>query len=138
MRLHMTNNLQMRELVRLLERREKEMVATLWRFVECESPSADKAAVDRFGEMVAKEWRRRGATVRVIRQRETGNHVRAEIAPAAKGKAGRLLVLGHLDTVYPVGTLKTMPFRVSRGRSLLIHGLPPAIPLHNRLTKRST
>ncbi|HEY6467414.1 MAG TPA: M20 family metallopeptidase [Candidatus Acidoferrales bacterium] len=113
----MTNNLQIRELVRLLRGREKQMVATLRRFVECESPSADKAAVDRFGAIVAAEWRRRGAAVRVIRQRETGNHVRAEIASTAGGKTGQLLVLGHLDTVYPIGTLRTMPFRVSGGRA---------------------
>lgn len=113
----MTNNFQMVEVVRLLRRHEKEMVATLRAFVECESPSTDKAAVDRFGEMVAREWRRRDATVRVIRQREAGNHVRAEIVPEAKGRAGRLLVLGHLDTVYPLGTLRTMPFRAAGGRA---------------------
>lgn len=113
----MTNNLQMREVVRFLRGREKQMIATLRRFVECESPSADKAAVDRFGEIVVSEWHKRGAAVRVIRQRETGNHVRAEIAPAVRGETGQLLVLGHLDTVYPVGTLRTMPFRVSGGRA---------------------
>jgi glutamate carboxypeptidase len=113
----MTDNLQMREVVRLLRRREKQMIATLRRFVECESPSADKAAVDRFGGIVASEWRRRDAVVRVIRQHETGNHIRAEIASATRGKGGQLLVLGHLDTVYPVGTLETMPFRVSGGRA---------------------
>ena len=93
------------------------MVETLRRFVECESPSADKAAVDRFGEMVAREWRRRGATVRVIRQWEAGNHIRAEIAGPSSQNLGQLLILGHLDTVYPVGTLRTMPFRVSGGRA---------------------
>ena len=122
----MPNEPEMQELLRLLRRREKEMVATLRKFVECESPSADKEAVDRFGEIVAREWRRRGATVRVIRQRETGNHVRAEIAPGAlspKGQSagtrrgGQILVLGHLDTVYPVGTLRSMPFRVVGGRA---------------------
>ena len=113
----MTNNFQMVEVARLLRRHEKEMVATLRAFVECESPSTDKAAVDRFGEMVAREWRRRDATVRVIRQREAGNHVRAEIVPTARGRAGQLLVLGHLDTVYPLGTLRTMPFRAAGGRA---------------------
>ncbi len=126
MHLHMTNNLPMRELMRLLKRREKEMVATLRRFIECESPSADKAAVDRFGEVVAAEWGKRGAAVRVIRQRETGNHVRAEIAAggfsgkrqaSSGGRTGQILILGHLDTVYPVGTLRTMPFRVAGGRA---------------------
>ncbi|HKQ85148.1 MAG TPA: M20/M25/M40 family metallo-hydrolase, partial [Candidatus Acidoferrales bacterium] len=113
----MTIGVQMREMVRVLRRREKEMVATLRRFVECESPSADKAAVDRFGEMVAREWRRRGAAVRTIRQRERGNHVRAEIAPRSGGTSRQLLILGHLDTVYPIGTLRAMPFHVSRGRA---------------------
>ncbi|MGH9573707.1 MAG: M20 family metallopeptidase [Candidatus Acidiferrales bacterium] len=113
----MADNFEMREVVRLLRRREKEMVATLRTFVECESPSADKAAVDRLGEMIARAWRRRGAVVRVIAQREAGNHVRAEIVPPARGTAGQLLVLGHLDTVYPIGTLRTMPFRVAGGRA---------------------
>ncbi len=93
------------------------MLATLRAFVECESPSADKAAVDRFGGIVAREWQRRGAAVRVIRQRQRGNHVRGEIALRGGSKSGQLLVLGHLDTVYPVGTLRTMPFRVAGGRA---------------------
>ena len=43
------------------------MVRLLGRFVRCESPSGDKAAVDRFGAMVAREWRRRGAKVKILR-----------------------------------------------------------------------
>ena len=45
------------------------MVRLLGKFVRCESPSHDKAAVDRFGRMVAAEWKRRGAKVRILRQR---------------------------------------------------------------------
>lgn len=122
----MPREIQYRELLRAVRQREREMIATLRRFVEYESPSADKAAVDRFGEIVADEWRRRGATVRVVRQRETGNHVRIEIPAGASVRGsgnrprgqrafGQLLILGHLDTVYPIGTLRTMPFRVSGG-----------------------
>jgi glutamate carboxypeptidase len=95
------------------------MVALLRRFSECESPSSDKAAVDRFGELVAGEWRTRGASVRILKQRERGNHVRIEI-PARNSKprsSGQLLILGHLDTVYPIGTLAKMPFRFSGGRA---------------------
>ena len=84
----------------------------LERFVCCESPSHDKVAVDRFGKIVAAEWRKRHAQVRVLKQSKAGNHVRAEISrtqgPAAPGQ---ILVLGHLDTVYPMGTLEKMPFR---------------------------
>ena len=104
-------------LQRVLRRREREMVGLLGRFVRCESPSHDKAAVDRLGGIVAGEWRRRGAKIRVLRQKTRGNHVRAEIWLGGGRPAGQILVLGHLDTVYPPGTLAKMPFRVSGGRA---------------------
>jgi glutamate carboxypeptidase len=77
-----------------------------------------KPAVDRFGRLLAAEWRRRGAAVTVLRQRQAGDHVRA-VWPAEKAphRRGQILVLGHLDTVYELGTLRTMPFRLSRGRA---------------------
>jgi glutamate carboxypeptidase len=96
--------------------KESEMAKMLRRFVECESPSSNKEAVDRFGKIVAAEWKARGATIRVIRQRERGDHLRVEINAAAKGSR-QILVLGHLDTVYPIGTLATMPFRIAAGRA---------------------
>ena len=89
------------------------MVRLLGRFVRCESPSGDKAAVDRFGAMVAREWRRRGAKVKILRQRLRGNHLRIEWPRATGRSDGQILVLGHLDTVYPIGTIAKMPFRVS-------------------------
>ena len=105
-----------KEMLGVLRRREKAMVETLRAFVECESPSHDKAAVDKFGALVAEKWRERDAKVRILAQRERGNHVRVEIPGASRG-AGKLLILGHLDTVYPIGTLVKMPFRVSGGRA---------------------
>jgi len=109
--------LSMRVLLHELRGRESKMVQLLGRFVRCESPSYDKAAVDRFGRMVAREWRRRGARVRILRQKQRGNHVRAEVRPGDGRPAGQILILGHLDTVYPLGTLAKMPFRVSGGRA---------------------
>lgn len=93
------------------------MVNLLGEFVRCESPSYDKAAVDRFGEIVAGEWKRRGATVRVLKQKVRGHHVRAEFSPEHARATGQVLVIGHLDTVYPLGTLQKMPFRISKGRA---------------------
>jgi glutamate carboxypeptidase len=107
----------MRALFRRLKRREQEMVRLLGRFVACESPSHDKAAVDAMGELAANEWRRRGAKVQILRQAKRGNHVRAEVSLGEGATAGQILVLGHLDTVYPLGTLAKMPFRVSGGRA---------------------
>lgn len=95
------------------------MTELLGKFVRAESPSLDKAAVDRFGKMVAQEWRRRGAAVKILRQRERGNHIRVEWnrSEALAKRRGQVLVLGHLDTVYDAGTLARMPFRVSKGRA---------------------
>jgi len=110
-----TQRLAMRDLLREARKREGEMVRLLGRFVRCESPSHDKAAVDQFGAMAAREWRRRGAKVKILRQRLRGNHLRIEW-PRADGKSdGQILVLGHLDTVYPIGTIAKMPFRVKGG-----------------------
>jgi glutamate carboxypeptidase len=109
--------LPMKALPRDLRRREREIVRLLGQFARCESPSYDKAAVDRFGRIVAREWRRRGAGVRVLRQKLRGNHVRAEFWLGDGRPAGQILILGHLDTVYPLGTLARMPFRVSGGRA---------------------
>src|SRR4029077_15495876 len=53
----------------------------------------------------------------LLRQRERGDHVRAEWNPQGNQAWGQILVLGHLDTVYGLGTLARMPFRLSRGRA---------------------
>jgi glutamate carboxypeptidase len=108
----------MRRILRELKNREKDMVRLLGNFVRCESPSHDKAAVDRFGVIVAREWRRRGAKVRILRHPSRGNHLRAEVW-LGQGRPPRqqIMVLGHMDTVYPAGTLGKMPFRVSGGKA---------------------
>lgn len=100
-----------------LRPREAEMAQLLGRFVRAESPSFDKAAVDRFGRLVAAECKRRGVRVTLLRQQERGDHVRAEWNPRGKKGRGQILVLGHLDTVYGLGTPARMPFRLSRDRA---------------------
>jgi len=100
------------------------MERLLKRFVRCESPTDDKEAVDRLGRTVAAEWRKRRAKVETLTRREAGNHLRViwYAGPAgstrrAGASAGQILVLGHLDTVYEVGTIRGMPFRVRQGRA---------------------
>jgi glutamate carboxypeptidase len=102
-------------LLSILRGREEHMLRLLKLFVECESPSYDKPAVDRMGRMVASEWRRRVARVSVLKQVNRGNHVCAELWTGGGQPAGQILVLGHLDTVYPLGSLAKMPFRVKGG-----------------------
>src|SRR5580704_600326 len=112
-----TGRASMRRLLSELKSRRESMVRLLERFARSESPSGDKAAVDGFGRIVAREWRRRGAKVRILGQPRVGNHVRVELWLGEGRPAGQILVLGHLDTVYPLGTLRGMPFRLSGGRA---------------------
>src|ERR1700683_2851023 len=107
----------MKRLLRELRRRQSEMLKLLGEFVRCECPSHGKRAVDECAAMVAREWQRRGAKVRILRQRERGNHVRAEIWDGTGRASGQIMVLGHTDTVYPRGTRAKMPFRVAQGRA---------------------
>jgi len=106
-----------RDLLSYLCQKGEKMTRLLGRFVCAESPSFDKAAVDRFGRLVAAEWARRGAQVRYFRQRERGDHLCARLWLGRGRPQGQILVLGHLDTVYDLGTLAGMPFRTSRGRA---------------------
>jgi glutamate carboxypeptidase len=113
----MKPSLQMVSLVKWLRARETGMTQLLREFVLAESPSFDKAAVNHFGRIVAAKWSQCGAKVTYLRQRERGDHIRAEWNPRGNRAKGQILVLGHLDTVYGLGTLAQMPFRLSRGRA---------------------
>ncbi len=85
----------------------------LKRLVETESPSNDKAAVDRVGAIVAEECRNLGAAVEVMPNETTGNHI---VARWGSGQAKSLLILCHMDTVFPLGTLPRMPYYEKDGK----------------------
>jgi glutamate carboxypeptidase len=82
------------------------------RLVRLESPSTDKAAVDRCGAAVAQLLGEAGGEVLVLPQQSRGDHVRAEFAGGPK----RVLLLGHFDTVWDVGRIQAMPLREENGR----------------------
>jgi glutamate carboxypeptidase len=95
--------------------RKPEMIATIGKFVECESPSDNPAAVNRFVELVA-DTVSPFAAVRTFPGGSFGKHVVCEMKLPGKKKSGRILTLGHSDTVWTAGTLRSMPFRKSSGR----------------------
>src|SRR5579863_345002 len=112
-----SNEKLMRELLREMRKRRGEMLRLLGDFVRCESPSFVKPAVDKFARLVAAEWRKRGAKVAILRQRERGDHVRAEMWLGEGRPARQIMVLGHTDTVYRLGTIAKTPFRISGGKA---------------------
>lgn len=93
------------------------MLTTLRQCVELESPSTDKVAVNRFASFLARRFAAAGGRVLLHRNTDSGDHLQADFDLGGRGRAARrLLVLGHMDTVWPVGTLRRMPFRVRGGR----------------------
>jgi glutamate carboxypeptidase len=103
--------------LRLLKPRLPHMLAMLRQFVRAESPSLEKAAADRCCSLIAKEWRKQPVRIERIAQKYRGDHLRITYSPDHSRSSGQLLVLGHYDTVYATGTLRTMPFRISSGRA---------------------
>ncbi len=93
------------------------MVDLLRELVLLESPSLEKAPVDRCCGFLADQWLLRGGLVHVLQQRQRGNHLRIVWPAACSRPRGQLLVLGHYDTVYPTGTIAKMPFRISEGKA---------------------
>ena len=82
------------------------------RLVRCESPSTDKAAVDRLADLVGGELAAFGARVERLPQPRVGDQLRAEVGEGPT----QVLLLGHLDTVWPSGQLDSMPLRRDAGR----------------------
>ena len=107
----------MRALLAGARRKEPALLDLTQRIVRVESPSDNKSAVDGCVALVAAEAKALGGRVKLHRQREFGDLVEARFGPKSKtGADGRTMLLGHLDTVWPLGALKTMPCHVSEGR----------------------
>ncbi len=88
---------------------------TLHQLVQQESPSEDRQAVNA-AMALAEHWaREQGARIKRHRQREFGDVLELHFGPS-RSKQKPVLLLGHLDTVWPIGTLEKMPWREADGR----------------------
>ena len=97
--------------------RQGEIVQLLKQLVALESPTQDKKAVDACVAFAAREFKKVGCKITAYPQPDTGDLTVAEFAPGRlKDADDEILVLGHLDTVWPVGQLVKMPFYVQGNR----------------------
>ena len=97
-----------------LTAQQKQMTATLRRYVECESPSQTPAALEAMAALVAADFAALGGKAKLHQSKQYGPAL--EIAFRGARRKPHLLLLGHMDTVYPLGTLSTMPWREKAGR----------------------
>jgi glutamate carboxypeptidase len=87
------------------------MLAGLRSWVECESPTFEAARVNAMMDLAARECALSGATIeRIAGRMGFGDCVRAKFSFGHAEKPG-ILIMGHLDTVHPVGTLASLPWR---------------------------
>jgi glutamate carboxypeptidase len=107
----------MNTFLRFARSKQSDLIALICELVECESPSDDARAVNRFVDLLAAKLKGLGR-VRTYPGGRFGRHLRCELSIPGPRKRldGSILALGHSDTVWPMGTLAHMPFRQKSGR----------------------
>jgi glutamate carboxypeptidase len=106
----------MRALLAGARRKQTALIDLTRKLVDAESPSPDKAAVDACMALALAHARKLGGRVKLHRQRGFADVMEARFGPQRRAGTKPVLLMGHLDTVWPLGTLKSMPCRVSEGR----------------------
>src|SRR5438876_6068775 len=105
----------LQQLQRFCRAERARLVETIAALVALESPTTDKAAVDRCGSELASRLDAIGGRVSRLSRADRGDHLLAEFGCGAS----QVLLLGHFDTVWPVGQIAKMPLVESNGR---LHG----------------
>ena len=101
----------MKEFLEYAESHAEEILGTLRHMVEMESFTADKALTDALGGFIKERFEELGAQVRLVPQEEVGDHLVADVGEGDQ----QVLLLCHMDTVWPTGTIQQRPFRVEAG-----------------------
>ena len=104
------------------------MVQTICDFVAIESPSDNKLAADRIGALLAARFEALGGRATVHRAENYGDNIQIDFPGRENTKP--VLLLGHFDTVYPLGTLANMPCHQSGDR---LHG-PGVLDMKSGIT----
>jgi glutamate carboxypeptidase len=104
----------MNELLTRLQRDLPETVQLLERMVNMDSPSPDKALVDRFARFVGSQFEAIGGQVEYVPVERFGDHLIVRFEGASEE---RVLLLGHTDTVFGSGEAAKRPFRLDNQRA---------------------
>lgn len=103
--------------LRYFRHEQSRILDTIQQLVEIESPSDVKAAIDRLGTVLGSRFAELGGTLHWHSAEKFGNHLEVRFASSQRRAEKPVLVLGHMDTVYPIGTILKMPYRVTKGRA---------------------
>ena len=139
------------ERLRHFEQQQNQMVNTIRELVEIESPSDDKPAVDRIAALLATKFDALGGRTQLHRSIECGDSLQVDFDAASDSARKPVLLLGHYDTVYPLGTLAKMPCEIENGKlrgpgvldmksgiALILHAIEAVQVWHGRLPRPVT
>jgi glutamate carboxypeptidase len=105
----------MPDLVPFFKNMEPQLVQWLISLINSDTPSDQKSALDLLAKRLAEQFQLYGAKVRLVENREAGNHLIARLFPGAQPKK-QVLILGHMDTVWGMGESKRRPARIEDGK----------------------
>lgn len=104
----------MKDLLSHLQQKLPDSLRLLEQMVTMESPSFEKRMVDEFVSFLGERFLEIGGEVDFITAERFGNHLRARFPGRSEG---RILLLGHTDTVWPAGEIQKRPFRIDGNRA---------------------
>jgi glutamate carboxypeptidase len=105
----------MQPLLRYAKQNKEKIIGEIGAMVECESPSDSPQDVNRYVDLLVEQTRDIAAA-KVIKSDNYGHHLRLDFKLAGRTRGGRILGVGHSDTVWPLGTLSHMPYKRAKGR----------------------
>jgi glutamate carboxypeptidase len=135
--------------LRYFVQRQNEIVETIRELVEIESPSDNKKAVDCIANFLASKFEALGGRILVHRSDNFGESLQVDFNGSSNRKP--ILLLGHYDTVYPLGTLANMPcvqekdrlrgpgvLDMKSGIALMLHAIAALQAWHGELPRPVT
>jgi glutamate carboxypeptidase len=135
--------------LRYFSEHQHQIVDTIRDLVKIESPSDNKPAVDRIAAFLALRFEALGGRTRLHRSTDFGDNLQIDFPSDATRKP--VLLLGHYDTVYPLGTLASMPCEIENGRlrgpgvldmksgiALMLHAIAALQAWHGKLPRPVT
>jgi glutamate carboxypeptidase len=100
----------MSQLLNYLKAHREAMTEALGELVLLESPSHEREEVNKVADYLARAFGDQGANVERIPQAAFGDHLRVTWGDGPR----QILLLGHMDTVWPLGEVEERPFQVAR------------------------
>jgi len=105
------------ELLGVIDSLSEEYLGHWENLCNLESPTYDKAAVDRCGQYIIDFARKRGWKIDILEHPEAGNALCCTMNPCAPGRA--VALSGHIDTVHPKGLFGEPAVRIDRENGVI-------------------